>query len=332
MKHSKIALASVLALGSLLSTHVWADDDVPGSMQANANALNEIFNLQNLKSTQGLTNDCSFAADSKVCVGVLATGADTHTLNAAAVGLVLAFQSSPNFRFGAYADQAHESQEQLGGITLKKGDPGYGLFAVWSLGEEGSALHIRAAANTSNVFIETTRDGDLAEPGLGYSDIKSTSYQVDLIKDYALNEQWTISPYLGYRENQNKRMAYTELTQVGSVDSPLAYADLKQKIQTVSAGVTLGLKLMTNTHFSLSAGVEEDVRNRIDAYSATSTRISDIDALGGIAEKRKIKTVGFSFKQGLSSTDSLAFAVTQRKIKEVTEPLVSGSIQYSKSF
>ena len=331
MKHSKIALASVLAMGSLLSTNALAEpENVSGSMQVNASALNEIFNLQNLKATQGLTNDCTFGAGSKVCVGVLASGADTHTLDAVTGGLVLAFQSSPNFRFGAYAEQARESQDRLGNVALKKGDTGFGVFAAWSSGEPGSELHVRAAANMGNVFIETTRDGDLAEPGLGYSDVKSTSYQVDLIKDYALSTYWTVSPYVGFRENQNKRAAYTELNQA-FVSFPLAYSDLKQNIQTVSAGLTLALNVFNDTQFALSAGVEEDVKNRVDAYSA-SNRNGDYEVSVGVAEKRKIETVGFSFKQGISSTDSIALSVTQRKVQDMPEPMVAGSIRYSKSF
>jgi len=42
--------------------------------------------------------------------------------------------------------------------------------------------------------------------------------------------------------------------------------------------------------------------------------------------------VGFSFKQGISSTDSIALSVTQRKVQDMPEPMVAGSIRYSKSF
>ena len=336
MKHTKIAFASVLTAGALFSSSAFAEpiptaNDTFDSMQANAGAVAHVFNLQSLKSAQSLTNDCASAEAGQACVSLLLAGADTHQLDATTGGLVLGFKSNNGFRFGAYVEQARESQDLVGGVHLKKGDPGYGVFAVWSHGEEGSAMHIRAAAHTGNVFIETTRDGDFAEAGFGASDIKTTAVQLDLTKDYALNDQWTISPYVGYRETQNKRMAYTELS--NSADFPLTYSELKQNIQTVSAGVTLTLKVLTSTQFALSAGVEEDVKNSINAYGGSHPNPSfDAASVDISSDKHKIDTVAFSFKQGISNSESIGFSVIQRKVKWNPDAMLSGSVQYSKSF
>lgn len=336
MKHTKIAAASVLALGALFSSSAFADipppssNDTVDSMEVNAASVSAIFNLQTLKSAQSLSNDCAFGESGQACVSLLLAGADSRQLDATSGGLVLGFKSNNGFRFGAYIEQARESQDLVGGVTLKKGDPGYGVFAVWSNGEEGSALHVRAAAHMGNVFVETTRDGgDFAEDGFGVSDIKTTSAQLELIKDYALNDQWTISPYVGFRETQNKRVAYTELS--NSADFPLTYSELKQNIQTVSAGATLTLNVLSSTQFALSAGVEEDVKNSINAYAGSHPQNLDA-SLDLASEKRKIKTVAFSFKQGISSSETIGFSVIQRKVKWAPEAVLSGSIQYSKSF
>lgn len=334
MKHHKIALASVFALGTLFSSQAFADPsqaDTQASMQNNAAALDLVFGMQNLKSAQSLARDCSFGDAGQACVSLVVDGVDIRERRSAMGGVVLGYKSNDNFRFGAYIDQTRQTKVPFGGLTMKKGDPSLGLFALWSQGEAGSAWHVRAAANVSNILIETNRDDDdTAEAGQGFSDVKSTSYQLDLIKDYALNSQWTFSPYVGYRETENKRLAYTELS---TVDAPLTYSALKQNIQTVSAGATLTLNLFTSTQFALSAGVEEDVKNHIDDYAAFSIgdRVDDV-SLAGVSEKRKIKTVGFAFKQGISSSETIGFSVIQRKVKWEPEAMVSGSIHYSKSF
>jgi hypothetical protein len=253
-------------------------------------------------------------------------------------GLLLALSPSKNIRLGAYLEQSKKSQDSSGGVAQKQGDPAYGFFAMWSQDPDGSGMHVRAATNVSNVFIESTRVDNLTT-NRGLSDIQSKSFQLDLIKDYAFSNNWLISPFVGYRELNNKRMAYVEFLNSNNVppnlNTPLSYKELKQNIQTISLGATLAVKVATNTKFALTAGVDEDVKNKIGDYSAVSRREGDnvetvVDR--GAVSKQKINFLSFSMNHQINDTSTLGFSINQRKLDKSSDEMVFGTIQFAKSF
>lgn len=302
-----------------------------GSMEINSAGVDQIFKFQNLKSIQSLSRDCAYTQVGKSCVSLFASGADAAQLDTAMGGLLLAFSPSNNFRLGAYFEQSKKPQDNSGGVAQKQGDPAYGFFAMWSQDPDGSGMHVRAASNVSNVFIETTRnDGSL---NVGLSDIQSKGFQLDLIKDYAFANKWVISPFVGYRELNNKRLAYDEF--LADSNTPLSYSELKQNIQSVSLGATLAVKVSTNTKFALTAGVDEEVKNKIGNYSAVLSR--DVNRIEnsierGVVDKQKTNFLTFSMNHEINATSAIGFAINQRKPNGSSDEMVFGTIQFVKNF
>jgi hypothetical protein len=337
MKKVNFVFKSVLLLGVGYAGVLSAAADVPvsDSMIDNSAGVDQIFKFQNLKSIQSLSRDCAYTQAGQSCVSLFASGADSEQLDTAMGGLLLALSPSKNFRLGAYLEQSQKSQDSFGGVAQKQGDPSYGFFAMWSQDPDGSGMHVRAASNVSNVFIETTRIDGLSNRGL--SDIQSQSFQLDLIKDYAFANKWVISPFVGYRELNNKRLAYDEFLEVGDssdpLNNPLSYSELKQNIQTVSFGATLAVKVSTNTKFALTAGVDEEVKNKIGNYSAAFNREPLVAPINRDAViKQKTNFLTFSMNHEINNTSMIGFSLSQRKSDKSTDEMTLGSIQYTKSF
>jgi hypothetical protein len=336
MKKVNFVIKSILLIGAgyagFVSTAAAEPvDSTRTSMGINSGGVDEIFKYQNLKSIQNLSRDCAYTQAGKSCVSFFASGADSAQLDSAMGGLLLALSPSKNIRLGAYLEQSKKSQDSSGGVTQKQGDPAYGFFAMWSQDPDGSGMHVRAATNVSNVFIESTRVDNLTT-NRGLSDIQSKSFQVDLIKDYAFSNNWLISPFVGYRELNNKRMAYVEFL---DSNTPLSYKELGQDIQSVTFGATLALKVATNTKFALTAGVDKDVKNKIGNYSAVSTRdIPPIETVldRGVVFKQKINFFAFSMNHQINDTSTLGFSINQRKSDRSSDEMVFGTIQFAKSF
>ncbi len=336
MKKVNFVIKSILLIGAgyagFVSTAAAEPvDSTRTSMGINSGGVDEIFKYQNLKSIQNLSRDCAYTQAGKSCVSFFASGADSAQLDSAMGGLLLALSPSKNIRLGAYLEQSKKSQDSSGGVTQKQGDPAYGFFAMWSQDPDGSGMHVRAATNVSNVFIESTRVDNLTT-NRGLSDIQSKSFQVDLIKDYAFSNNWLISPFVGYRELNNKRMAYVEFL---DSNTPLSYKELKQNIQSISLGATLAVKVANDTKFALSVGVDEDVKNKIGDYSAVINRVGGsvpYVADRGVVSKQKINILTFSMNHQINDTSTLGFSINQRKSDRSSDEMVFGTIQFAKSF
>jgi hypothetical protein len=334
MKKVNFIIKSMLLLGVGSTALMSAAQSVPnpvGSMEINSAGVDQIFKFQNLKSIQSLSRDCAYTQAGKSCVSLFASGADSVQLDSAMGGLLLAFSPSKNFRLGAYIEQSQNSHYSTGGVAQTKGDPAYGFFAMWSQDPNGSGMHVRAANNVSNVFIETTRIDGLSNRGL--SDIQSKGLQLDLIKDYAFASNWVISPFIGYRELNNKRLAYDEF--LADSNTPLSFSELKQNIQSVSVGATLAVKVSTNTKFALTAGFDDEVKNKTDNYSAISNRalkpLQNVIERGPVS-KEKINFLTFSMNHEINDTSVIGFSINQRNSDRSSDEMVSGTIQFTKSF
>jgi hypothetical protein len=260
------------------------------SMRRNAIALKQAFNLQSAKIAQGLTFDCTQFNQNNSCVSFIGTRADSHGFDANVGALILAYQPTPQFRLGGYIDQSMGSSS-AGGLTIKRGNPGYGVFGVWSQNADGIGFQVRVAMNTDKVDIQTQRDAiGSAESGLGKSDIRSKGLLLELSQGLALNSDWIARPYVGYRKTTNTRDSYTEYATV-SVTAPLSYQRLSQNTETLSTGLTLGHTLSASTFLSLTAGVEHDMHNGIDRYQAVNQDIGIVDSIDLDTNKRMTRSI-----------------------------------------
>jgi hypothetical protein len=262
--------------------------DTSLSMMRNAIALKQAFNLQSAKIAQGLTFDCTLFNQNNSCVSFMGTRADSHGFDANVGALILAYQPTSQFRFGGYIDQSMGSSS-AGGLTIKRGNPGYGVFGVWSQNADGIGFQVRVAMNADKVDIETQRAAiGSAESGLGQSDIQSKGILFEVSQGFAVSTDWIARPYVGYRKTSNTRDSYTEYVSA-SVTAPLSYKRLTQNTETLTTGLTLGHMFSTNTVLSLTAGVEHDMHNSIDRYQVTNDDIGIVDSIDLDTNKRKTR-------------------------------------------
>jgi hypothetical protein len=304
--------------------------DTLNSFFYNANSLRNAFNLQYTKIAQGLSYDCTVYDKKNICVSFVGSKSDGRGFDATTGALIIAHKPTNHLRFGGYIDQSFGS-DTSGGLTVKKGNPGFGVFGVWTQNPDGSGVQVRAAANMGKVGMESQREAiDSAEAGFGKSNIKSQGFQLEVSKDYAINSMWSARPYLGYRKTTNKRAGYTE---TDSVDFPLEYSSLKQTTETLTAGATFAQTLSAKTTMFLTAGVEHDLKNSIGRYAAANDDIGDIDSIYMSSNKRKIRpTVSFALNHDIDKTQRIGVSLTHRKEAFASGSTTSAQLQYSKGF
>lgn len=307
--------------------------DTHESMITNTVALRNTLNLQSAKTAQGLTYDCTVFDVNNMCVsfaGTRSNGGDG--LDNTTGALIIAHRPTANVRVGVYVDQTMGTTDSMG-LKVKRGSPGYGVFGVWSQRTDGLGTQVRVAANSGKVDIETTRLAiQTAEAGFGQSNIKSNGVQLEVSQGYALNNQWTTRPYVGYRQMANKRGAYTEqLTDL--VTSPLAYTGLKQTTESILAGIRFVGKLTPQTSLNLSAGIERDVKSNVDNYQASFVDGEAIDPISMTQNIKKTRpTASVGLVHSLDKTQTVGLFVTHRKEALQSGSTTSGMLQYSVGF
>lgn len=307
-------------------------EDTQSSFRLNALALRNTFNLQSAKIAQGLSYDCTVYDQKNICVSFAGSKSDGKGFDAPTGALIIAHKPTNNFRIGGYIDQSFGSSTS-GGLTTKKGNPGFGAFAVWSQNADGSGVQVRAAANVDKVDIETKREAiGTAEAGEGQSNIKSRGFSLEVSKDYAINSMWSARPYVGYRQTTNIRAGYAERSS-NDVTAPLTYGSLKQTAETFTAGATFAHTLSAKTTMYLTAGIEHDLKNRIGDYSSTSSSIGDIDNINISSDKTKTRpTVSFALSHNIDKTQRVGLSLTHRKAAFASGSTTSAVLQYSKGF
>lgn len=305
--------------------------DTLESFRLNTIALRNAFNLQSAKLAQGLSYDCVVFDANNICIAFAGTRAGVKdSLENTTGALILAHRPTTNFRFGGYIDQTFGSSTS-NGLKIKRGDPGYGLFGVWSQNADGSGVQVRVAANHGKVGLETTRTAiDSAEAGFGKSDIKSNGVQLEISRGYALSSLWSARPYLGYRQTTNKRAAYVE---TADIDYPLTYSSLRQDVQSFLAGVRFAGLVAPNTVFMLSAGVEQDFKNDIDRYGASNPDITGLESIDMKTGAKKTRpTASLGLVHDLDKTQRVGFSVLYRKEAFESTYTTLGMLQYARGF
>jgi hypothetical protein len=304
--------------------------DILASFQPNAFSLRNTFNLQSAKISQGLSYDCTVFDANNMCISFAGTRSNgDNGFDATTGALIIAHRPTANIRFGAYVDQTIGTTDSLG-LKVKRGSPGYGLFGVWSQRTDGLGTQVRVAANAGKVDVETTRLAiETAEAGFGQSNIKSNGVQLEASQGYALNNQWTTRPYVGFRQMTNKRDAYAESS---IVDFPLAYAGVKQTTDSILAGVRFIGKLTPKTSLTLSAGMERDVKSSVDDYKATETDIGDISLSMTENQKKSRPTASLGVVHSIDKTQTIGLSVVHRKEALQSGNTTTGMLQYSVGF
>lgn len=309
-----------------------SSQDTRFSMMRNAIGLKQAFNLQSAKIAQGLNFDCTQFDQNNTCVSFIGSKTDSSGFDANVGALVFAYQPTQQFRFGGYIDQSFGSSS-TGGITMNRGNPGYGIFGVWSENIDGTGFKLRFAMNTDKVDIETKRDVvGSSEAGFGQSDIRSRGILLEFSQGFSLSPDWIARPYVGFRKTTNTRGGYTEQSSA-NVSAPLTYKRLQQNNETLTTGLTLNHVFTTNTFVSLTAGFEHDFHHSIDRYQAVSQDIGSIDSINLDSNKRTTRPVAsLSVNHVIDKIQRIGVMLLHRK--EVFESVATNSIfvQYSLGF
>jgi hypothetical protein len=306
--------------------------DTLSSFSPNAFALRNAFNLQSAKIAQGLSYDCTVYDEKNICVSFAGTRSEGKDFDATTGALIMAHQPSKHFRLGAYVDQSYDASTS-GGLTTKNGKPGFGVFGVWTQNTDGLGAQVRVSANMGKVGSETQREAvETAEAGFGKSNIESRGWQLEYSQGYAINSIWTARPYVGYRKTTHTRAAYTEQSSE-DVTAPLTYGSVKQNTDTVTAGITFAHTEMAKTSMFLTAGVEHELRNRMDRYGASSSEIEGIGSIDLSTDKRKTHlALALTVNHDIDKTQRIGVSLNHRKEAFAPGAVTSAGVQYSKGF
>jgi hypothetical protein len=303
-------------------------------MQPNASAMKNAFNSQYATLAYGLNHDCTVFDTNGVCVSVFGrnTSLNDSTFDNSAAGLVLAYKPNAQFRIGTYIDQSLNGNT-TGGVKVDRSNPDVGVFGVWNMNADGSGLELRAAANYGKRDLNVTRStvgNFFAEAGSGRSDLNAYGALFEASFSHTLNDTWMAKPYAGVRYISIKRDGYTEAS-TDNVFNPLSYSNLEQETTSAIAGVRLNGRLAPKLVASLNAGLEHDLRYRIDDYSATG-----VNGLGSIdmntQNDRTRPTAGLGIAYDVADKQRISANVQYRKEIFMSESSTTGQVNYTIGF
>jgi hypothetical protein len=203
-----------------------------------------------------------------------------------------------NLRIGSYLDQ-RLNVNNVTGVHLNNGSPGFGGFGVWSQHAEGYGTQIRVAAGYDDKDMTITRQViESSEAGTGKTNL--TSFGASIVASYAM---WmpgdiTFSPYAGLRYTKVKAGAYAEATS-DSVANPLTYSALTQNVTTALVGAKWTTRITDNAIAYASLGIEQDLKNNGGTYTATGVDgLTSIAFNPDISRTRRTASIGSYYNLG----------------------------------
>lgn len=251
--------------------------DTQATLRSSAQKLRSTFNAAAISTNFANMNtyDCNLFDTKGMCIsaGGRYTTLDNPNSNNTSAVVVVGYKASPNVRIGGFLDRSVDNNTPTG-IRVSNKNPLMGAFAVWNQNADGLGVQLKVANAYQDKDVTTTRDViDTSEAGTGTTDLKTRSYVGELSYAYLANEdKTTLRPYLALRQTTIKQDAYTET----GVDSPLSYAALTDRSTTALIGLKLNHALTPKATLTASLGIEQDLKHRVDQYTATSVDISGL--------------------------------------------------------
>jgi len=269
--------------------------DTLASMGVNVAGLREVFNLHSAALNSGLSNDCSTFDARGSCVAVGGRYSSAGGADATAAFVMGGFRVSNQFRLGLWLDQG-ASMGNPPGIRLRK-DPMFGVYGVWTPGAPGGeGLSVRMAAARGSQDVNITRPViGTSEPGSGDSSVVGQAVLVEAGFGQRLNPVWLMTPYAGMRYTQLVRKGYSEAAGPG-VTAPLTYGRLEQEAVTLVAGARFAGRVSPKTTVMLAAGLEQDIKESTDTYTATGVPgLTPVAFASNARKTRVVLSAGASF-------------------------------------
>ena len=264
------------------------------SLYYNGSQLNSLLNLKSSLLKSSLTQDCNKFGANNAClsVGYRYSNVNQHNAQEHATNLKFAYRFTPNLRVGFVLDQAFSSNDPEN-FTVQNSQPLMGIFANFSQNKDESGLNLRLAAAYSNSEVSIRRN-ILAntEAGAGSTELKSSGLLAELSYSTKISEKLQIKPFVGLRQTEVMRSGYTETS---GADFPISYESVKQKFTTAILGARSSFDLTKSTTLSFGAGLEHNLKNRVDGYAGTISQVGSF----ALSSPNIRKTTGF-IEGGLS--------------------------------
>jgi hypothetical protein len=245
--------------------------DTQQSLLNTSSVLQGTFTLQNTVMINGFTYDCPLFDKHGICIsaGGRNTTVQSQGINNTSGLLIASYRlDQNNSRIGAWVDQ-NLSVSGPGTVKLGNSMPMIGFFGVWSERPDGIGAEIKASVAYGQKDVTVTRSMvGTSEAGSGGSQLVTQGAQAIGKYGFGLLPDTAISPYAGVRYTQNNMGGYTEAA-TSVVTAPLTYSALNTNATTLLTGAEARYRGIPKTTIVASAGVESDVRNDNDSYSAT---------------------------------------------------------------
>jgi fibronectin-binding autotransporter adhesin len=268
------------------------------SLQQMANNLQGTYALQTSAINMGLTYDCNLFDENNIC---LSTGGRYTRVNTGDNGsnvlLIGAYKLNPKVRLGAYVDQNLNTSNVASGINLGNSNPLFGVFGVWNDQADQLGYSMRVAAGYGDRDLSMTRQViGTSESGSGTTRLNTQAALITGSYSFSVYPQWIASPYVGIRYTKVSSSVYSEQAS-STVTAPLTFDSLVQETTTSLAGVKLNGNLSTNLSVFGSLGVEQDLNNHGDNYSATGlTGLIPINFNPSLQKTRAVANLGASYE------------------------------------
>ena len=302
------------------------------ALASNAAALRGELALRASVVSGALAYDCESFDARGACLSFQARSTSSGSMGQGAGLLLGAYRVAPHLRIGGFIDASASWQDPQG---LKSSDPlpTFGGFVAYG---DATGLQARAAVAGNAGAITITRSANLAATEAGSGKATLTTYGVmgELGWGFALGGATVAAPYAGFRLTDSRRGAYSEALTPGSVDYPLSYSAMSQRVTTTSAGVRLRSMFTDKLGGQLGLGADYDVASAESAYAGASA-ISGLGTFalpgaGGANRLRPVATAGLAYQ--IDRTQSVATSVSLRGQAYSRQPVASLLAGYQLAF
>ena len=294
------------------------------SLQQMAIGLQSVYALQTSAINNSLGYDCTMFDTNGICVSAGGRYALVNTGDNGSNGLIIgAYKLNPQIRLGGYIDQNLTSSNVAPHINLGNGSPLFGVFGVWNDQADQLGYSVRVAAGYGDRDLSMTRQViGTSESGSGSTRLNSQAASVEASYALAINPQWLATPYVGIRYTKINASAYTEQSST-AVTTPLSFDTLSQEYTTALAGLRVNGKVDSNFGLFAGAGIEQDLNNHGDNYSATGiTGLTAINLNPNLQKTRAVANLGVFYE--IDKAQRISFnAIYRQEAFQSTNTLTS---------
>ena len=188
--------------------------------------------------------------------------------------------------------------------------------------------------NRGDLRVTRAADLDNTEAGSGKARLAGAAVAAELEYGIAWAGTLRATPYVGFRYTAVSRAAYGEDAAPDTVDYPIAYAALLQRLGTASLGLRLNGMASDRIGYQLGVGMDYYAFSAASAYAGASA-ISGLEAfaLPGAALAHRASPVGSAaiFYQ-IDRTQRLTGNVSVRGQAFSTQPSISALGGYQAAF